>query len=78
MATYAGTVEGERMKITQTTTVMFDPVKEWEAVRDFEAKNKDWTKEESTVCVAFTKMEHWNIAGVWHSGKWHIPAKGEE
>lgn len=52
------------MKITQTTTVMFDPVKEWEAARDFETKNPEWEKEESTVCVAYTKMEHWDIPEV--------------
>lgn len=54
------------MTITQTTTVMFNPVKEWKAAREFESKNKDWEKEESTVCVAYTKMEHWNIPEAEH------------
>lgn len=66
MDAITGTVEGGHMTITQTTTVMFDPVKEWKAAREFESKNKDWEKEESTVCVAYTKMEHWNIPEAEH------------
>lgn len=61
MATYAGTVERERMTIENNTVIRFDPVKEWEKIQKFEAENPDWKKEESTVCIAFTKHDFWIV-----------------
>lgn len=52
------------MTIENNTVIRFDPVKEWEDVQKFEKENPDWKKEESTVCVAFTKHGFWSFPEV--------------
>lgn len=42
------------MIITTITRVTFDPVKEYKAMRDFEAESPNWMKSESTVGVTFS------------------------
>lgn len=44
------------MLIVETTTYCFDPVREYKAMRDFEAGNDmhEWQKSESTASVSYT------------------------
>lgn len=44
------------MFIVETTTYCFDPVREYKAMRDFEAGNDmhEWQKSESTASVSYT------------------------
>lgn len=45
--------------LKEVTTVGFDPVKEYEAMRRFQRENdmRDWVKSESTVMIAFTRTK---------------------
>lgn len=45
------------MWIKEVVTVGFDPVKEYEGIKQFERDNdmRDWVKSESTVCIAYTR-----------------------
>ncbi len=43
------------MTILQTTTVIFDPSKEYKSAQEFEEGHQDWVKSESTVAVGYTK-----------------------
>ena len=54
------------MMIKEVTTVGFDPVKEYEAMKDFERENdmRDWVKEECTVMVAYIRTKT-----IWAGGK---------
>ena len=47
------------MWIKEVVTVGFDPVKEYEAIKEFERNNdmRDWVKSESTVSIAFTRTK---------------------
>ena len=57
---------GSNVLIKEVTTVGFDPVKEYEAMKNFEAENdmRDWVKEESTVMVAYIRTKT-----IWAGGK---------
>lgn len=48
------------MFISIVTTVGFNPVTEYEQLKQFELNNdlREWKKSESTVCVAYTKSEY--------------------
>ncbi len=48
-------VRGDGMTILQTTTVIFDPSKEYKSALEFEENHQDWVKSESTVAVGYTK-----------------------
>ena len=43
------------MLIANTQIFMFDPVDEREEIKQFEAANPDWEKNETIVCVSFSR-----------------------
>lgn len=45
------------MLLTTIVTISFDPVEEYEAMKEFEKKHPDWEKNESTLAVIFSRKD---------------------